>query len=119
MRHNRVLESVTDKPEQLQLLDPSRRTDRPSHNETPARPSRSETSPPLSQIETGGQEVPHSPDPLQAIADAATSVADAHGRLDVAIEAACVAGCSWREIGTAAGVAYQGLHRRHRQRPAT
>jgi hypothetical protein len=116
---NPVPESVADRPEQLQLLDPYLLNLDPSQCATPARPSRSETLPPLSQIGTGGQEVPNSPGLLQAITDAATLVAASQGRLDVAIEAARVAGCSWREIGAAAGVAYQSLHRRHRQRPAT
>ena len=119
MSPNSVPESVADRPEQLQLLDPYLLNLDSSQCETPARPSRSETPPPLSQFETGAQEVPDSPGLLQAIVDAATSVSAAHGRLDVAIEAARVAGCSWREIGAAAGASYQSLHRRHRQRRAT
>jgi hypothetical protein len=52
---------------------------------------------------------------LRVIADAATMVRNADLRLDAAIQAARVAGCSWREIGIAAGVPYQTLHRRHRK----
>jgi hypothetical protein len=40
-------------------------------------------------------------------------VLDAHRDLDAAIDAARLAGFSWRQIGTVAGVPYQTLHRRH------
>jgi hypothetical protein len=73
----------------------------------------------LSRIGTCGKELPESSGLLRAVADANEEVAAAHLKLDVAIEAARVAGCTWRQIGTAAGVAYQSLHRRHRKRGGT
>jgi hypothetical protein len=110
---------AADRPQQSQLFDPSRLKGDASRSETPSRASRSETPPPSSRIETRGEDAPDSPGLLQAIAEAAALVADAQRRLDAAIEAARAAGCSWRQIGTAAGAAYQSLHRRRRQGPAT
>ncbi len=52
---------------------------------------------------------------MLAIADAARMVANADHQLLAAIGAARVACISWREIGTAAGIPYQTLHRRHHQ----
>ncbi len=110
---------MDDRPEPLRLFDPSRSNGGPSQYETPSRQSQFETPPPLSRIGTCAEELPDSSGLLRAVADAADEVAAARLQLDVAIEAARVAGCSWRQIGTAAGVAYQSLHRRHRKRGAT
>jgi hypothetical protein len=50
--------------------------------------------------------------PLQAVAEAGRLVGRAQARFGAAVIAARRAGCSWRLIGTAAGVPYQSLHRR-------
>jgi hypothetical protein len=50
--------------------------------------------------------------PLQGVAEAGRLVARAQARFVAAVVAARRAGCSWRLIGTAAGVPYQSLHRR-------
>lgn len=100
-------------------LSPDETSTRASQNETSSSSSRFETPPALSRIETFGEGISDSQGLLQAIEDAAELVAAAHAQLDVAIEAARVAGVSWRHIGTAAGVAFQSLHRRHRKRGAT
>jgi hypothetical protein len=114
---------VAGRLEHLQLFDPSQPNLDLSHYETstrrsqyePSSPSsRFETPPPLSRTETCEAELLDPPGLLQAIADAAASVAAARRQLDAAIEAARIAGVSWRQIGAAAGVAYQSLHRRHR-----
>ncbi len=114
--------------EHLQLFDPSQpnrdlspdeTSTRASQYETSSPSSRFETPPALSRIETSSAEVTDSQRLIQAIEDASELVAAAHAQLDVAIEAARVAGVSWRHIGTAAGVAFQSLHRRHRKRGAT
>jgi hypothetical protein len=119
---------VAGRLEHPQLFDPSQPNRDLSPNETSTWASRYETSSPSSRfetppassrIETSGAELADSQGPLQAIEDAAELVAAAHAQLDVAIEAARVAGVSWRHIGTAAGVAFQSLHRRHRKRGAT
>lgn len=86
-----------------------------SQIETPKCPSQIETRPPLSEIETANPEVDNSANQLRVIAEEATMVVNANDRLEAAIEAARRAGFSWRQIGIAAGVPYQTLHRRHRQ----
>ena len=48
---------------------------------------------------------------LRAVAEAARLVAKAQARFVAAVHVARTAGCSWRQIGTAAGVPYQNLHR--------
>jgi hypothetical protein len=42
-------------------------------------------------------------------------VKNADRQLEATITAARADGCSWREIGIAAGVPYQTLHRRYRK----
>lgn len=67
-----------------------------------------------SQIETAVPDIP-TENLLQAVRGAAQIVAEAECRLAVAIEAARAGHCSWREIGVAAGIPHQTLHRHHRQ----
>jgi hypothetical protein len=69
----------------------------------------------MSQLETDNPEVEDAVHQLQLVAEEATMVMNANDRLEAAIEAARRAGVSWRQIGIAAGVPYQTLHRRHRQ----
>jgi hypothetical protein len=49
---------------------------------------------------------------LQRLRKAGRLVAQAQASFDNEVIAAHKAGCSWRRIGTAAGVPYQSLHRR-------
>lgn len=49
---------------------------------------------------------------LQAVSEAAKLVVRAQARFVDAVRTARDVGCSWRRIGTAAGVPYQSLHRR-------
>jgi len=106
---------VEDRLEPPRLFDLDIRQPVKSQIETPKCPSQIETRPPLSEIETDEPELEDSAHQLRVIAEEATMVVNAHDRLEAAIEAARRAGVSWREIGIAAGVPYQTLHRRHRQ----
>jgi helix-turn-helix, Psq domain len=106
---------VEDRLEPLRLFDLDLPQPVESQVETPKRPSQIETPSPLSEIETDNPEVDDSARQLQVVAEGATMVVNAHDRLEAAIEAARRAGVSWRQIGIAAGVPYQTLHRRHRQ----
>lgn len=96
-------------PESLRLFDidhdPS-----PSRIETKDELSHLKTQQTQSQIETSAEDL------VLAVRGAAKVVADAERRLVVAIEAARAGHCTWREIGIAAGIPYQTLHRRHHQR---
>ena len=83
---------------------------RSSGSETPTRASRPETSRRPSHAETVSAS-----DRLHGVTAAATMVATADHQLDAAIAAARADGCTWREIGIAAGVPYQTLHRRYRK----
>lgn len=58
-----------------------------------------------------GAEVGSAEGSLDAVAEAARLVVKAQARFAAAVSAARAAGCSWRRIGTAAGVPYQSLHR--------
>jgi hypothetical protein len=102
---------VAAPPDQLSLLDhdpPA--AQQPSRTETPSRPSQAKTTSGPSHPETR-----RGNDRLQVVVDAATMVEQADRQLDAAISAARADGCSWREIGIAAGVPYQTLHRRYRK----
>ena len=107
---------VADRPEPLRLFDPRPHEDDPSRCGTVWQPSQNGTPPPASCNETV---VDHEgPDPagvLRVIAGAAKALLDARFDLDAAVDAARLAGCSWRQIGFVAGRPYQTLHRRHRQ----
>src|SRR5580698_9158766 len=63
---------------------------------------------------------PHRPHPaeesLERVARAAVLVAEAQQRFRMAVIAARAVGCSWRRIGTAAGVPFQSLHRTFAER---
>jgi hypothetical protein len=106
---------VEDRLASPRLFDPDLYRPVKSQFETPKCPSQIETPPPLSEIETDNPEVEDSAYQLQVVAEEATMVVNAHDRLEAAIQAARRAGVSWRQIGIAAGVPYQTLHRRHRQ----
>ena len=106
---------MEDRLEALRLFDLDLPQPVKSEIETPKCPSQIETPPPLSDIETDGPEAEDSAHQLRMVAEAATMVVNANDRLEAAIEAARMAGFSWRQIGIAAGVPYQTLHRRHRQ----
>ena len=106
---------MEDRLEPLRLFDLDPTQPVKSQIETPKCPSQIETPPPLSEIETDNPEVEDAVHQLRVVAEQATMVVNAHDRLDAAIEAARMAGGSWRQIGIAAGVPYQTLHRRHRQ----
>jgi DNA-directed RNA polymerase specialized sigma24 family protein len=106
---------VEGRPEPLRLFDLDLPQPVGSQIEAPKCPSQTETPPPLSEIETDDPEVEDRAHQLQVVAEEATMVMDARRRLEAAIEAARFAGRSWRQIGIAAGVPYQTLHRRHRQ----
>ncbi len=56
---------------------------------------------------------------LPAVTEAAKLVGKAQACFIVAVTTARSAGCSWRQIGAAAGVPYQSLHRRFAARPAS
>jgi hypothetical protein len=56
-------------------------------------------------------------EPLQRVNEAARLVVKAQARLLRAVMTARSAGCSWRRIGTAAGVPYQSLHRKFSRHP--
>jgi hypothetical protein len=56
-------------------------------------------------------------EPLQRVREAARLVAKAHARLLRVVMTARRAGCSWRHIGTAAGIPYQSLHRKFSRHP--
>jgi hypothetical protein len=102
---------VADQPESLRLFDLD--SDSASLTET-TESYRFKTPPTESRIETPAREC--APENLlRAVAEAATMVRNANRQLDAAIEAARAACLSWREIGIAAGIPYQTLHRRHHQ----
>jgi len=102
---------VAAPPDQLSLLDlDAPAVEQPSRTETPSRPSRPETTSGPSHPETR-----RGADRLRAVVDAATMVENADRQFEAAITAAKADGCSWREIGIAAGVPYQTLHRRYRK----
>ena len=106
---------MADRPETLRLFDlgPQEVMPASSRPET-TRVSRSEMPEP-SQSVTGPQGNAGMENPLRAIGEAATMVTNADRQLAAAIQAARAAGRSWREIGIAAGVPYQTLHRRYRK----
>ena len=106
---------MEDRLEPLRLFDPRLPLPNRSGIETAQRLSEIETTPSLSEIETDSPGAGDRDDELHLIAQTAILVVSANRRLDAAIEAARLAGCTWRQIGTAAGVPYQTLHRRHRQ----
>lgn len=106
---------MEDRLEQRRLFDLDLPQPVKSQIETPKCPSQIETPPPLSEIETDNPEVEDAVHQLRVVAEEVTMVMNAHDRLDAAIEAARRAGVSWRQIGIAAGIPYQTLHRRHRQ----
>lgn len=54
---------------------------------------------------------------LHTVSEAGRLVARAQAHFVAAVITARSAGCSWRLIGTAAGVPYQSLHRRFGQHP--
>ncbi len=98
-------------PESLRLFDLD---GCPASLTETAESSRFKTPPTKSRIETQDREL--APKNLvRAVAEAATIVTNANRQFDAAIEAARVACISWREIGIAAGIPYQTLHRRHHQ----
>ncbi len=107
---------MDDRLESLRLFDPDLPRMVKSRIETPKKcPSQIKTPPPLSRIETDNPKVEDPAHQLRVVAEEATMVVNANDRLEGAIDAARMAGVSWRQIGTAAGVPYQTLHRRHRQ----
>ena len=55
---------------------------------------------------------------LRMVRQAGRLVAQAQGGFVTAVLAARSAGCTWRQLGTAAGVPYQSLHRRFRPKQA-
>lgn len=63
---------------------------------------------PSSQVERGSKSAEKS---LRRVAEAARLVAKAQAGFVRAVTTARSAGCSWRRIGSAAGLPYQSLHR--------
>lgn len=106
---------MEDRLEPLRLFDLDPTQPVKSQFETPKCVSQIETPLPLSDIETDDPEVEDPAHQLRVVAEEATMVVNANDRLEAAIDAARMAGVSWRQIGIAAGVPYQTLHRRHRQ----
>jgi ribosome modulation factor len=106
---------VEDRLEPLRLFDLDLPQPTKSQVETLQCPSQIETPERLSEIETDNPKVEDPAHQLQLVAEEATMVVNANDRLEAAIEAARRAGISWRQIGIAAGVPYQTLHRQHWQ----
>jgi len=77
--------------------------------------SPSETALALSRAEADDQKEILAHELLHTIADSSTMMKKAREQFDAAVEAARVAGLSWRQIGIAASVPYQTLHRQFRQ----
>jgi len=67
---------------------------------------------PSSHVETGSKL--SAEESLHRVAEAARLIAKAPAGFVLAVTTARGAGCSWRRIGTAAGVPYQSLQRRSR-----
>ena len=82
---------------------------------------------PLQLFATGGGGVPQTEAANEASAQASLQrvrrtsrlATPAQERFAVAVQSARGGGCSWREIGSAAGIPYQTLHRRFCQTPTS